>query len=153
MKFITVKDFNTPYADLISSIIIREWGYHYLNGFGFRNVSEYKLWKDDTFLIIAEEYDKFVGMIAFERYNIAGNSRFTPCICCLYVEPQWRNKGIGEALIQHMRLHLINIGIKEVYAWTIDKETAFWLETKGWRYVIDYNYLDRLVSILRADLL
>lgn len=151
INYTFVTDFNTPFATDITRIMIQEWGYNYIQGFGYKNVSEYKLWKDDTLFIVASHNNTFIGMIAFERYNIAGNSRFTPCICCLYVEPEWRNSGIGEALLQHMCNTIKQLGVHEIYAWTLTKEMAFWFEVKGWKYVIDYNYLDRLVSILRTE--
>ena len=81
-----VYDFATPHAQTIINIMIREWGYNYIDGFGYTSTSEYKLWKNDTVFLVAENESKeFVGMVAFERYNIARNARFTPCICCLYV--------------------------------------------------------------------
>jgi ribosomal protein S18 acetylase RimI-like enzyme len=154
LSYHVVTNFNTPYADQIADIMIREWGYNYIYGFGFASIAEYKLWKDDSIFVIATENarsTKVIGMIAFERYNMAGNSRFTPCICCLYVDPDFRNQGIGEALLINMQAILTSSGYREAYAWVLNTDIGFWFELRGWRYVTEYIYLDRRVLIMRCD--
>jgi len=149
-----VYDFVTPHAQTIIDIMIREWGYNYIDGFGYTNTSEYKLWKNDTVFLVAEnESNEFVGMVAFERYNIARNARFTPCICCLYVEQSYRNQSIGEALMTKMTEYTRDSGHSEIFAWTLDSSMSRWFESRNWRYETEYVYLGRRIYVLRCNLI
>ena len=158
ISYQVVTNFQTPFADQIAAIMIKEWGYNYIQGFGYSSIAEYKLWKQDSIFVIATDAaasssGKVIGMIAFERYNMAGTFRFTPCICCLYVDPAYRNQGIGEALMVYMRKVLVDLGLREAYAWVLDTNIGFWFELRGWRYVTEYIYLDRRVQVMRCDLI
>ncbi len=157
-----VYGFDTPFAETIAEIMIKEWGYNYTEGFKYRSIDEYKLWKKDSlFYLCIDQHEKrkLAGMIAYEKYNMADIGRWTPCICCLWVHDDYRNMGIGTELLNKM----VNIAKdlappelhrKEVFLWFVDKQPSLirFFENANWRYLIDWNYLNRKVHIMYRDL-
>jgi len=163
-SFTLIKNFDTPYADKIASIMIKEWGFNYTDGFKYKSIDEYKLWKKDTLILIASDPDNqdLLGMIAYETYNMANNGgRWTPCLCCLWVTESQRKKGLGTELLQRMtdicrRNKLppdyLNNPRHDLYLWFIDSSLIPFFERSKWRYLVPWNYLNRRVHIMYRDL-
>jgi len=161
LNYELVENFDTPFSTEISEIMIKEWGFNYTEGFKYRSVDEYKLWKQDTIFYICtntkQNKNILIGMIAYEKYNMADMGRWTPCICCLWVHEDYRNQGVGTELLNRMvsaAKSFESAPRKEVFIWLVDKTPSLipFFEKSKWRYLIDWNYLNRKVHIMYRDL-
>jgi GNAT superfamily N-acetyltransferase len=57
-------------------------------------------------------------------------STFVPCLTGLYVEPQWRNQGVGGALCDYVAGEALRFGFEEIHLYTVDA-IAFY-QARGW---------------------
>ncbi len=153
LNYKLVKSFDDPYVAQIQSVIAREWGYHYIQGFGIRSKSEYQLWKNDSFFMVALDNDSLIGFVGFERYNVGSQSQWTPCICNLWIEEPWRNQGVATVLVSKM-VEIIKFAeqYKTLYLWLYDTPTVRWFENRGWKYLHDWRYLERSIVIMYYNL-
>jgi len=162
MNFTLIKNFDTPFANDIANIMIQQWGYNYRDGFKYKSIDEYKLWKKDTLVLIATTPATpatLAGMIAYEEYNMADMARWSPCLCCLWVDPSIRQKGLGTELLIRMTDICRELPTpnpqnprKDLYIWFLDPTLISFFEKAKWRYLIEWNYLNRKVHIMYRDL-
>ena len=56
-----------------------------------------------------------------------------PWVAALFVHPSARDHGVGNALLQHLNARAVELGFKQLFLYTEDKQS--WYEQKGWHYV------------------
>jgi N-acetylglutamate synthase-like GNAT family acetyltransferase len=150
-----IEDFATDHEAEIAATIIKNWGYNYgQQGFGFINPQEYKLWKSDTKFMTAESEDKkLIGFVAYEKYSMANTGRFSPCLSCLWVHEDYRNRGIGGELVKKMTEVVYRLTKNpKIYLWLLDTSLTSWFESLGWKHLVRLVYLTRWVSIMELNL-
>ena len=128
------------FIDTVSEIVKREWG-HLLQPFGIFDPWDFRILKRDTSrFLVAHSGDMFVGMICLEdTYSIAKfRKQYSPCLCFLWVEAEWRNMGVGGLLLE-VAVKAIKVGAEKSFLWCKEEEMR-WFELKGWRVEEEWRY-------------
>ena len=79
---------------------------------------------------IALEGNKLVGSISLLPYSVSHRA-LTPLMADVFVTPDYRNRGIGAALVKHLLQYAETQGLEKVYLFTTDAEGYY--ARLGWR--------------------
>ena len=79
--------------------------------------------------VIGERIIAGAGVIANDFHN---RKDLTPNVCALYVEPEFRRRGIAGHLLEHICKDMATKGISPLYL--ITEHTSFY-ERYGWEYL------------------
>jgi N-acetylglutamate synthase-like GNAT family acetyltransferase len=74
----------------------------------------------------------------------------SPWLASVFVIPDYRNQGIGSALVRHVMQQAQQSNIDKLYLYTPDREAFY--QKLGWRRINTENYHGHEVSIMEADL-
>jgi GNAT superfamily N-acetyltransferase len=80
---------------------------------------------------IAHDGDTFLGTVAVIACDEESRPQYTPWIAALWVEPEYRQRGIGAALVERASGFAFSIDVKRVYLLTRERRRAFY-EKLGW---------------------
>jgi len=75
--------------------------------------------------LLAEVDGRPAGSCLFVREEIDPKHDLTPWLAALYVEPDYRKRGIASALVRAIEQHARNIGCKELYLYTVTAEGLY----------------------------
>lgn len=131
------------------------WGKE--EGYTFEEVQcfmEHSLQKDrlpQTYGIFCD--NKIIGMYQFAYEDLSIRPDIYPWLCNLYVDEEYRNKGIGRLLIEDVKKTAKqNTKFDEIYLYT--KHTGLY-EKFGWNYVSEidtYSKKPRIQRLYKLDL-
>lgn len=143
IRIMTIEDYEQVYSMWLSCV-----------GMGFNNVDDSKegiekfLKRNPTSCFVAIEDDVAVGAV------IAGEDGRRGYIYHLAVNPKYRNKGIGTALVNNVMNALETLGINKVALLTFKRNevaNAFW-EKQGFTTREDINYRNKQIKeFVRID--
>lgn len=85
---------------------------------------------DDELPLLATVDGKPAGCCLFVRAEIDAKHDLTPWLASLYVAPEFRNQGIGAALVRAIQQHARGVGCGELHLYT-SKAEAFYARL-GW---------------------
>ncbi len=103
-----------------------------------REIINRKTEQDPESIIIAKENDRVVGSIFFV-YDPWMSSIFRLC-----VHPEYRNKGIGSALMDKAEENLRDRGVETVGIYVEkDNESIDFYSRRGYKYFGDYNAMEK----------
>ena len=96
-------------------------------------------YNNDSIELIAVESDKDIGLIDVEIEKTPGSicnqkGIITGMLWHIAIHPDYQRMGIGEALLNKVRLKLLERGIKRLEAWTKEDEA-----TRNWYYKNDFK--------------
>jgi N-acetylglutamate synthase-like GNAT family acetyltransferase len=80
--------------------------------------------------------------------NVPGNKVW---LGSLYVEPNYRNKGIGSKMLKSIYNEAIRLGQNEIYLFSSDSQMPNWYAMHGWEVVNKLPYQDHIVTIMRIQ--
>jgi uncharacterized protein (DUF952 family)/GNAT superfamily N-acetyltransferase len=97
------------------------------------------------------EFDELMGLATLVDDDELPDSREPgPWIAAVYVETNFRRKGIGAALVRHAERRARLLGYPNVYLYTEDKSA--WYEKAGWQAVRPSILNDLPITVMRLDL-
>ena len=85
---------------------------------------------------VAVEGDKIVGGVGVIENDFHDRKDLSPNVCALYVEPEFRGRGIAGALLNYVCDEMRKSGIETLYL--ITDHTSFY-ERYGWRFLCNVN--------------
>jgi N-acetylglutamate synthase-like GNAT family acetyltransferase len=77
------------------------------------------------------------------------HQHLSPWLSSVYVAPEFRNRGIGSALTQHILREAANIGMDEIYLFTPNAESLY--ASLGWKTIEYSEYLGHRLSIMSVS--
>jgi uncharacterized protein (DUF952 family)/N-acetylglutamate synthase-like GNAT family acetyltransferase len=87
----------------------------------------------ETFVAIDMD-DNLLGCVSLvDDDELPGATESGPWVAALFVHPSAREHGVGNALLQHLNARAVELGFKQLFLYTEDKQS--WYEQKGWHYV------------------
>ena len=84
------------------------------------------------FTLVAFKNQIPVGMCSLAA-NRGVLPKLTPWLAALYVEPQFRNQGIGQVLEQAICDHAKQMGFTKIYCFTSDLVVINWYQKRSWQ--------------------
>jgi predicted N-acetyltransferase YhbS len=100
-----------------------------------------------TFLATVET--RVVGTVSFVESDLSERPTLSPWLAALYVLPDYRQQGIGEALVNALLHHAQQAEYAEVYLCADDK-VAFY-QKRGW-HITERNVGDHRLTVMRMTL-
>ena len=70
------------------------------------------------FLLTNEEDESVVGSYALLRSDLNSRQDLSPWLACLYIEPDWRSRGLGAELLEHAIHEVRTQGYRSLYLCT-----------------------------------
>ncbi|MDE2364362.1 MAG: transaldolase [Hyphomicrobiales bacterium] len=98
---------------------------------------------------VAHAAGRFLGTISLIANDLAERPQYAPWAAALWVEPEARGCGIGNALLDSCVAAALNNGEKSVYLCAREDIRAYYLG-RGWR-LIEAGVGERHLSVLRRD--
>ncbi len=102
-------------------------------------------------MFIAVDGDELLGSTAIDRNDMDTLPHLTPWISDVYVNPAFRGKGIGTALVRHAMEYARNKGVRTLYLYTPGQEDFY--TRLGWKRMTRDIYHNHPVSVMHIDLL
>ena len=94
--------------------------------------------------------DDLYGSAAIVENDMVSRPDLSPWLASVFVTPEYRDQGIGSALVRHVMQQAKQGNIKKLYLYTPGRE-AFYLKL-GWKPVASEHYHGHEVTIMEADL-
>ena len=98
---------------------------------------------------IAFENQKFLGTAGLVENDMSTRPELTPWVAGVYVDPEFRNRGVGAALVKTVMFEAKCIGIKKFYLWTANRMNFY--SMLGWHFFERTNYLKKNVTIMSYE--
>lgn len=139
------------FAPLIAHWIEKEWGKLPIHLF-FETVHKNGNWSSNYPLtLVAIQNDELIGTVSLLLDDLETRTEFNPWIGCLYVQEQYRNRGIGkEIMLAIMDRCIKELGLKEVFLFTEDKEKLY--ESLGYICIDKDTYNGKKISIMKKQI-
>jgi Acetyltransferases len=81
--------------------------------------------------LVAHEGDAFLGTVSLIACDEESRPHYTPWVAALWVEPEHRRRGIGEALVERAAALGFSTGAGSLYLLTSRRRRAYY-ERLGW---------------------
>ena len=94
--------------------------------------------------------EQLAGTSSVIESDLPGFEHFAPWLANVYVEPKYRNLGIGRRLIERAARFATELRIEALYLYTFDKVSYY--ERMGWRTVETTNYVGKVITIMKRAL-
>jgi len=94
--------------------------------------------------------DRLYGSAAIVENDMDNRPDLSPWLASVFVIPEYRDQGIGSALVRHVMQLAQQGNIEKLYLYTLDREALY--HKLGWRRFDKENYYGHEVAIMEADL-
>jgi len=96
-------------------------------------------------------YDTILyGSAAIVENDMDNRHDLSPWLASVFIIPEYRNQGIGSALVRHVMQQAQQSNIEKLYLYSPDREAFY--HKHGWRRIDTENYHGYEVSIMEAVL-
>ena len=83
--------------------------------------------------LVALDQDIPIGSVSLIDHDLPDRPEWTPWVASVIVRPDYRRRGIGTALMEHMEREAARVGYNKLYLFTPDKEVFY--STVGWKMI------------------
>ncbi len=91
-----------------------------------------------------------VGTAALDAHDMSTHMVLTPWLASVYVEPEYRRRGIGEQLCRAVVEDAHRLGVETLYLFTPDKMDYY--AAMGWRALFRESYRGEDVTVMELGL-
>jgi GNAT superfamily N-acetyltransferase len=150
LKFVKL-DFDNPYITIIKENLWKEWGKPNNRPFMDKLLDSTlgDLLVPSTWACIVD--NALAGSVSLFVNDLKSRQDLSPWVACLYVQPDYRNQGIGKTLLNLSEDVAKKAGYSSVYLFTHLKD---YYENAGWIFEgIEMNYLGEEVRLYKKKLL
>ena len=98
---------------------------------------------------VALEGDTVVGAASIIEEDMETRKELSPWLAEVYVAPEFRNRGIGTALVRAIMQEAKSIGVRRLYLFTPDK-VAFY-QHLGWEVLERTEYYGKTMTIMSYE--
>jgi GNAT superfamily N-acetyltransferase len=103
--------------------------------------------------LVALEETILLGSVSLLATDDERLPRYTPWLASLYVQPAWRGRGLGRALVERVHHEARALGCSAIYLYTTAAMNLRAFYTRlGWRELEQQTLLGEVVQIWRRDL-
>jgi len=99
---------------------------------------------------VAHSGNEPYGMAALRVHDLDGREDLTPWLAAVYVLPQFRRRGVGEALCRAVEQKASEMGVRTLYLFTLDKQK--WYAQFGWNQLESCTWQDQPAAIMAKSL-
>jgi N-acetylglutamate synthase-like GNAT family acetyltransferase len=99
--------------------------------------------------IVALDKGKAIAMVSL-RDNDGIRDDLTPWLGSLIVDPAYRQKGLGEYLIELTIQQAKKLGFKQLYLFTLDATISSWYQRLGWSVLGTDQLYDHPVTVMQC---
>ncbi|MDF2964938.1 MAG: acetyltransferase [Rickettsiaceae bacterium] len=142
------------YIELLAKWRFEQWKHLKITNSVDEAIAKLKLYINTDTLpigIIAFENNVPVGMAAIRKSD-GIREDLEPWFGSIYVEPNYRKKGVGASLVEWRKQIVVNMGYSKAYILVIEQEIIEWYLKLGWKI----HSFDKLkghdVTIMEIDL-
>lgn len=89
-----------------------------------------------------------IGTASLTPDDLDTHPELTPWLASVLVHPQWRGRGVGEALVRAVMAEAAAQGHSPLYLFATDR--ASWYAKLGWQEVSREPYRDQQVTIMKV---
>lgn len=83
--------------------------------------------------LVAHEGPTPLGTASLVVQDVPDRSDLTPCLASVFVAPEYRERGVGTALLCAAEDLATALGFETLYLFTFDREAYY--EARGWRHL------------------
>lgn len=151
MEIFNLRD-KTEHLNTLAQWHQREWGYLNPDSNLDTRLNKMQFFLVDEFIphmYIAVENEQLLGSAACVAHDMDNRPELTPWLASVYVHPEFRGKGFGSSLVQHVMQQARQNNINELYLFTPDQE-QFYLRL-GWQLFEKTLYHGYPVTIMRVS--
>jgi N-acetylglutamate synthase-like GNAT family acetyltransferase len=101
-------------------------------------------------MFVAVHNSIVIGTAALEDYDMDTHRELSPWIASLYVDNDYRKRGVGTALINRVIAEARAVRAKKLYLFTPDQER--FLARFGWKLLFKEEYYGEMESVMVLDI-
>ena len=101
-------------------------------------------------LLALDENKKWIGTVSIKQYDLDSRRDISPWFCGFFVKKEYRNAGVGLALMKAIIDKARELKINRIYLYT-EKAEKYYLE-KDWKLIERRNEVGNQVSILEYNI-
>lgn len=102
-----------------------------------------------TFICLKDQ--QLTGSAALVKSDMDSHSELTPWLASVFVAPDFRRRGIGSKLVEHVMQRARQAGIARLYLFTPDH--AEFYRRLGWSSIAEEHYRGLQVSLMSVSLM
>ncbi|SUI86015.1 GNAT family N-acetyltransferase [Shewanella baltica] len=100
-------------------------------------------------MFICEEANQVMGSSSLTAADMDTRTDLSPWLANVYVNPHYRNKGLGKLLVNAVVDYAKALGLQKIYLFTADK--ADFYQTLGWSTISREDYMGEMVTIMEFE--
>lgn len=128
--------------------IIRHWYSDVLIEQATKNLSQH-LNRDHLPISIVALHEHIpVGMACLRDNTLGIQPGIMPWLCSLVVEPAYRENGIGEMLIEAVKVQAKSFGHNNLYLLSFEKKRSKWYGDLGWKLICEDSISGYCVDVM-----
>ena len=133
------------YIDTVIQWLNHEFGNENSRNF-YKGIIEHSLTEEQVpITFVAVENEELLGTVGLWRGDLLSRQDLFPWLSALVVNPEYRNKGIGQELQKYVLNYCQSKEIREIYLYT---DLIGYYEKSGWNlYDTGYEYSGNKISI------
>jgi predicted N-acetyltransferase YhbS len=96
---------------------------------------------------VACDGPQLLGSASLVWHDLDIRPQLSPWLASVYVDPSQRSQGVGRAVVQRVMQAAAELGIAELYLFTLDREAFY--AALGWETIERTTYRDNPIVIMR----
>ncbi len=102
-------------------------------------------------MFVCKDDEILLGSAAIVSNDMDTRMDLSPWLASVYVNPEYRKKGIGTELVKHVTEYARSAGFKNLYLFTPDQEKFY--RGLGWLSISKEIYREQSVTVMQIKLL
>lgn len=101
-------------------------------------------------MYICVDGDQLVGTAALVESDMDSHPELSPWLASVYVNPDYRNRGVGAALVKHVVSKAKAQGFCPLYLFTPDQKNFY--QSLGWEFIAHESYRGGNATLMKITL-
>ncbi len=99
---------------------------------------------------VANQLNKPIGSAAIVMHDLKTRTDLSPWLASVFVNPDYRNTGVGTKLVVTVMDYAKSIGIRNLYLFTLDEQLFY--ERLHWSHLATETYQNNKIKIMTTRL-